>query len=426
MGVLDGQAVNAEITNPAFINKNQNDQMPNILGFTRTLSGATISDIQAAVNRLYTATGANDSGATGTNYTAPANTITVGQSHQNALSALAQKFDGVTGHHHSGSAGDGPILSTSAISNNPSTPLPVASGDFVGTAGGQFAWQDHQHMGVATLAASGQSPATGLVGAVLLAASGTTVLGVSGGQAITIYTPASGSAVNSIAASGSSALTGAVVIAASGTTTVTESGQTITVFSPASGTAVNTLAASGSSGLTGAVVLAASGSAVITESGQTITIFAPPTGSAVTSLAASGNSGLTGAVILQAGTGVTLSQSGQDILISSPLAAQGYIGPQLVAVTGTNTISAVHQSVQVSATAGATINMPAASSMQSSSGGNAYGLPIIVTNLSSYPLTVSGHINDTIAGLTGGFTIFQQYQSSTFYPNFSGNGWNVT
>jgi hypothetical protein len=130
MGVLDGQDVDAAVTNPAFINKNLDDVMPNKLGFSRISSGASISDIQAAVNRLYTASGATDSGTTGTGYVAPASTITVGDPYVTALSKLAQKFDPVTGHTHSGSPGDGPPISPSGL------PTITLTGDVTGAATG--------------------------------------------------------------------------------------------------------------------------------------------------------------------------------------------------------------------------------------------------------------------------------------------------
>lgn len=132
MGVLDGEAVNQSITNPAFINKNQNDIMSNILGFNRALSGATVSDIQAAINKLYTATGASES-ATGTLYNASAGTIANGDSYQTALTILADKFDDITGHMHTGAPGDGPILDVvRTISAYTYTPL---EGDVILQAG---------------------------------------------------------------------------------------------------------------------------------------------------------------------------------------------------------------------------------------------------------------------------------------------------
>lgn len=119
MGVLDGQPVNAAITNPSFINKNIDDQMPNILGLTNTFT-APISDIQAAANKLYTATGASEA-QPGTNYNATPGTITNGVNYQTTLQTLAGKFDPVTGHFHSGAAGDGPMLDvvyTLAVTGN--------------------------------------------------------------------------------------------------------------------------------------------------------------------------------------------------------------------------------------------------------------------------------------------------------------------
>lgn len=109
MGILDGQAVSAAITNPAFISKNQDDVMPNKLGLSRTLSGTSIADVQATLNKLYTATGASES-QTGTTYNATPSTITNGDSYEFALKELAGKFDPATGHFHTGAAGDGPIL----------------------------------------------------------------------------------------------------------------------------------------------------------------------------------------------------------------------------------------------------------------------------------------------------------------------------
>lgn len=115
MGVLDGQSVNQAITNPAFINKNQDDTMGNILGFNRAGSGSSIADIQFTANRLYAATGASES-STGTVYGAPANTITDGDSHETALTDLADKFSNSTGHDHDGSAGNGNAIATSSLS----------------------------------------------------------------------------------------------------------------------------------------------------------------------------------------------------------------------------------------------------------------------------------------------------------------------
>lgn len=117
MGVIDGQSVNAAVTNPAFINKNIDDVMPNKLGFSRALSGASLDDIQASVNKLYAASGASES-QTGTVYGAPAGTVTDGDSYQTAIYKLSTKFattSGAGGHQHTGAAGDAPPLSQNSI-----------------------------------------------------------------------------------------------------------------------------------------------------------------------------------------------------------------------------------------------------------------------------------------------------------------------
>jgi hypothetical protein len=186
MGVLDGQPVSAAITNPAFINKNISDIMPNQLGFNRPLSGPDIADIQAAVNKLYTATGASESG-TGTIYDATPGTITNGTSYESALTLLADKFDAATGHSHSGADGDG-------------GPLAV----------------------VTSLAASGYA---GLVGDVVIAGGSGAQVYESGGQ---IFIAATGH-VDSIASFGNSQLNGNVVLSSGTGIQMTQVGQTITV-----------------------------------------------------------------------------------------------------------------------------------------------------------------------------------------------------
>jgi len=58
--------------------------MPNKLGFNRVASGSSIADIQAAVNKLYTATGASET-QSGTVYNATPSTISNGDPYQTAL-----------------------------------------------------------------------------------------------------------------------------------------------------------------------------------------------------------------------------------------------------------------------------------------------------------------------------------------------------
>lgn len=378
MGVIDGQDVDQAVTNPAFINKNVDDVMPNKLGFSRIPSGASISDIQAAVNRLYTASGANDGGTTGTGYVAPASTINVGDPYVTAFSKLAQKFDPVTGHMHTGSAGDGPQIN---LSFGVTGTLPIVLGGTSATSA-SGAW--------ANLV---QIASTGALGAVYLSA----VAAQSVGTANTVGT------INGTVANADHAHQG-----------------------------IHSLAATGQTALFGDVVLQAGSNISLSQSGQNISIAAS---ASVSSIAVTGSSPLTGAVVLQAGSGVSLTQTGQDILVSAS-ATGSYIGPVLVAVTGTSTLLGTHQYVEVSATGNCTINLPAATALQTSSGGNTYGLPILITNKSAFIVAISGHTTDTIDGATGGWNLYgavtgapvsaTQYSSMTLYPNVAGNGWNVT
>ena len=208
-----------------------------------------------------------------------------------------------------------------------------------------------------------------LMGAVLIAASGVTQVGVSG-QSINIYSPPSGLAVNSFAASGSTPLTGAVTISASGIAVLSESGQNITVYvptPPASGAAVNHL-----NTLTGDLTIAPSGTIQVGVSGSSINIYAPPSGSAVNTFAASGHSALTGAVTLSASAGIAvLSQVGQDIdiFVPSPPASgaavntlNGLSGAVILAPSGTIQIGVSGQNIDIySPPSGLAVNSFAAS-----------------------------------------------------------------
>lgn len=191
MGVIDGQAVNAAVSNPAWINKNINDVMPNLLGFSNP-STPSIADIQKAANTVYTATGASET-QPGTNYNATAGTISNGQNHQTALGILANKFDAATGHFHTGTPGDGPILDV-----------------------------------VLSLAVSGGSTQTGNL--VFIPGPGILITpGVNGFEIA-----ASGSVgVTSIAASGFTPLTGSVLLQAGTNITLSQTGQNILINAPA-------------------------------------------------------------------------------------------------------------------------------------------------------------------------------------------------
>lgn len=149
--------------------------MPNQLGFSRPMSGPSIADIQKAVNSLYTASGVSEVNS-GTQYNATPSTVPNGTNYQTAIQILAGKFSPTTGHFHTGAQGDGPTLATSAISNSPTFPLPVAASGVLGTSGSGFAWGNHQHQGVHSIGITGAP----LYGDVILAGSGGAAVAVSG------------------------------------------------------------------------------------------------------------------------------------------------------------------------------------------------------------------------------------------------------
>lgn len=188
MGVLDGQPVSQSITNPAFINKNVDDVMSNKLGFNRPFSGPSIADIQQAINNIYTASGVSET-STGTAYNTTPNTITNGDTYQLALSKLAKKFAGATGHTHDGTDGNGPLIA--------SVTSFAASGDLVASTGG----------------------------ITIGAASGAQFTNLGGGNFLISAT----GHVDSLAASGNSGLHGNVVLATGSGIQMTQSGQVITI-----------------------------------------------------------------------------------------------------------------------------------------------------------------------------------------------------
>lgn len=298
MGVLDGQPVNQAITNPAFINKNVNDVMPNILGFNRVASGASIADIQATANKLYTATGASES-QTGTVYNATPNTITNGDPYQTALTKLANKFDPATGHNHDGTAGMGPILSGSSISDVP----------FMGFF----------EPGSTVTGATGTSTNVSSLMVGKFASSNDTTLGVvvdNGHNKLRILA-ASGSEAYQDVIDGFGNLVYGRITASAATGGI----WTLSYFSEQTGVETPySFAATGGTDLFWWYQELFNPVLSTSVYNPAMEMFAPGgggSGSGVTSIAASGSTPLTGPVTLSAGAGIGLSQVGQNIEIDN-------------------------------------------------------------------------------------------------------------
>lgn len=88
-GVVNGQPVNASITNAAFLFKNADDTDTHVLSLHNGNS-SFITDPQKALNTLFTASGSTEN-VPGTAYNAPAGTVTNGDTYEFAIGELAAK-----------------------------------------------------------------------------------------------------------------------------------------------------------------------------------------------------------------------------------------------------------------------------------------------------------------------------------------------
>lgn len=206
MGVTDGQAVSAGVTNPAFIDANSDDTGFGIITLANTdpLSGAIITNIQGLMNQLRISTGATET-APATTYTS-SQRIQIGDNYQTAISKLDTAFNLATGHKHTGVSGDGPAISSVTPNANTATTglyglsilasvpaQPVGSLSASGTANGFVANADHVHRGVSSFAKTGGILRYGDVS-------------LTPGTSVTINDNLDGSyTINSVGASGSTA-----------------------------------------------------------------------------------------------------------------------------------------------------------------------------------------------------------------------------
>lgn len=139
--VIDGQAVSAAVTNPAFVDAQIDDIALGKIGFHNSdlaSSGPFLDNIQRCVNRLFTATGVDETISDGTTYNATPGTISNGDTYEAALRILANKFDSMTGHTHDTSIpGDGGAVTIgSGVSSLTPSGYPPMFGDITLSPGG--------------------------------------------------------------------------------------------------------------------------------------------------------------------------------------------------------------------------------------------------------------------------------------------------
>jgi hypothetical protein len=204
-GVLDGQPVDAAVTNPAFIIKNADDTTPSRLGLGSAApdQGPAITWTQQEVNSIDSFIGKTQNIAA--TATPPWTHNDIGLSTDplfTRVNLMTAKFNGITGHMHTGVDGDGPILNGSNITGNiVNTITPAGFPSLVGNV--QL------------------SPGTGVSFAV-------------SGQIITITASGSGT-VESIAVTGYPAATGNIIFEAGTGIGLSQSGDLITISASASG-----------------------------------------------------------------------------------------------------------------------------------------------------------------------------------------------
>lgn len=124
MGIFDGQPVNANTTNPAFLDANADDTAQGKLSLDNStdpnVSGAKVENIQREFNALSSFTGkALNVAKSTTPAWDNADVGSPGDSLKTRADALTQRFNGATGHRHTGANGDGSQVSSTDLINVP-------------------------------------------------------------------------------------------------------------------------------------------------------------------------------------------------------------------------------------------------------------------------------------------------------------------
>lgn len=196
MSVLDGQAVSAAVTNPAFLKPDVNDYTVSQLGMQRNnvASGSYVLDIQKYINNVAGTLGLNvstnfsgESDTTGTAYGSTSSIVAVsGDTHKVAIGKLANAFAatiGIGGHAHTGSGADGAQI---PLASSVTGILPIGNG---GTGQVSFAAGVLKSSG--TVISSGLVSLTGDTAGILSLAKGGTSANLTAANGAIPYSTAS-------------------------------------------------------------------------------------------------------------------------------------------------------------------------------------------------------------------------------------------
>jgi hypothetical protein len=163
MGIVDGQAVDAANSNPAWLAAIVDDTALGIIGFANVaaVSGAAIVNTQALQNANRLATGADETDDTvARTYSSapgpvPTGTLTDLEDHRVSLINLAKKYFGTSGgggHVHDGTDGEGAKIESVNLSSVPLSGVFVNAADLSTITGTST---------VVTTELTGKSPSTG-------------------------------------------------------------------------------------------------------------------------------------------------------------------------------------------------------------------------------------------------------------------------
>lgn len=137
-GVLDGQAVSASVTNPAFLDANGDDTGVGKITLANTdpVSGATVDSLQKEHNSAASFMGKTLNSAKDD---LPAWATSVVGTGSDSLfdraDALTERFDATTGHSHDGTAGEGPKILAVNLNAVPLRGFVLQGADIIGVTG---------------------------------------------------------------------------------------------------------------------------------------------------------------------------------------------------------------------------------------------------------------------------------------------------
>lgn len=138
MGITNGQPVNEAFTNPAFLDRRQDDTTIGkvTLANTDPVSGPTITNTQRELNSEASFTGKAINGVYNEKPVYTNNQVgAVNDDLRTRADALTERFDNVTGHTHDGTSGEGPQISAASLANVPYQAfVQQGSGFLTGTA----------------------------------------------------------------------------------------------------------------------------------------------------------------------------------------------------------------------------------------------------------------------------------------------------